>query len=743
MAMTFKGRIPSTPFCVDDFSQLQVRSFQSSPLSATCPLLFFLSHLHADHTVGLSSSWNHGPIYTSPLTAHLLLSRYPSLDPSLVHPLPYHTPTTLPLSTHSPLTFTLTLLPTLHCPGSSLFLFDGYFGRLIYTGDLRLLSPPPPPLLSPPHPTLYLDDTYAHHPHPFLTRSHTVASITRIARAHPFPHYRVVLNGDLLGKEDVLVMVAVRLRCVVCVEEDKWRVLQALWEAGYDLNEQNPPEEVRGGRPEAEEGKEGEGERPEEEEEEEGGEEDSRALSHPTWLSYFTTNKAETSLHVLPKRLLTRANIRAFNAQGLAEGGVRTVGVLVSGWAGGREASDGCGGEGGCLHCVCYSSHCSQAELKALVKAVRPAVVRGISTAGNGEWCREWLSGEGEKVVEVPKELTHGLWKDGETGHRMRARGVRRQRSDPRSMMGEGRRRRAGFVLEPKSSQSADEAEDGMGGGGRGGDVLDEIRLDMDEGEAVDGSGEVMVVEELSSDGQEGELQRASSIPRSPPLCRVTMDESVRRFSLPCNPARNHLLSRISLCSFELLDTGLPLLPAPRQVPAFLSNSSSVVHHDSQRPSLPPPNPLERRPGCLPLSSKRRALMTTRPALPLTSLTSDAARKHTSHSSPHSPSPARRPSTSSAPASLALLDSVVFPPHVFPQLSLSRVSVEQKRREAEEEEKAWRVADSAEKENRPSSSAPASASSESSSCAAVALVAEAPAVATQSCAVDMPPLEAG
>ena len=33
--------------------------------------LFFLSHLHADHTVGLNSSWCNGPIYTSPMNAKL------------------------------------------------------------------------------------------------------------------------------------------------------------------------------------------------------------------------------------------------------------------------------------------------------------------------------------------------------------------------------------------------------------------------------------------------------------------------------------------------------------------------------------------------------------------------------------------------------------------------------------------------------------------------------------------------
>lgn len=33
--------------------------------------LFFLSHMHSDHTVGLSSTWNQ-PVYCSPVTGQIL-----------------------------------------------------------------------------------------------------------------------------------------------------------------------------------------------------------------------------------------------------------------------------------------------------------------------------------------------------------------------------------------------------------------------------------------------------------------------------------------------------------------------------------------------------------------------------------------------------------------------------------------------------------------------------------------------
>lgn len=54
-------QIPHTPIAVDFWSLRRAASAR----------LFFLSHMHSDHTVGLSSTWAR-PLYCSPITAFLL-----------------------------------------------------------------------------------------------------------------------------------------------------------------------------------------------------------------------------------------------------------------------------------------------------------------------------------------------------------------------------------------------------------------------------------------------------------------------------------------------------------------------------------------------------------------------------------------------------------------------------------------------------------------------------------------------
>ncbi|KAJ7574429.1 beta-lactamase-like protein [Mycena floridula] len=81
---------------------------------------YFLTHAHSDHYTNLSSSWQNGPIYCSEATANLIIHML-KVDQQWVHPLPFDETRIIPNTNGCQ----VTLIPANHCPGSSLFFFEG------------------------------------------------------------------------------------------------------------------------------------------------------------------------------------------------------------------------------------------------------------------------------------------------------------------------------------------------------------------------------------------------------------------------------------------------------------------------------------------------------------------------------------------------------------------------------------------------------------------------------------------
>uniref|UniRef100_A0A8C6PVV7 5' exonuclease Apollo n=1 Tax=Nothobranchius furzeri TaxID=105023 RepID=A0A8C6PVV7_NOTFU len=126
--MTVNGKvIPHTPLAVDFW---YVRK---------CPgaRLFFLSHMHSDHTVGLTSTWSNRPIFCSPTTATLLKLKL-QVKEKWIHPLELSEPHLLHLDEINKEKLSVTLIDANHCPGAVMFLFEGYFGSILYTGVYAL-----------------------------------------------------------------------------------------------------------------------------------------------------------------------------------------------------------------------------------------------------------------------------------------------------------------------------------------------------------------------------------------------------------------------------------------------------------------------------------------------------------------------------------------------------------------------------------------------------------------------------
>ncbi|KAH6916070.1 DNA cross-link repair protein pso2/snm1 [Coprinopsis sp. MPI-PUGE-AT-0042] len=94
---------------------------------------YFLTHAHSDHYTNLSKSWSHGPIYCSQATANLIMHML-GVDPKWVVPLPMNEAVEVPGTGG----VKVTLIDANHCPGSSLFFFEGK--QTVNAGDTSFKS---------------------------------------------------------------------------------------------------------------------------------------------------------------------------------------------------------------------------------------------------------------------------------------------------------------------------------------------------------------------------------------------------------------------------------------------------------------------------------------------------------------------------------------------------------------------------------------------------------------------------
>lgn len=120
--------IANAPIAVDYW-----RRFTNPPVR-----FYFLTHCHADHTQGLSKNWRRR-IYCSPTTAKLAAHLF-GIDPKLFIPIELDETITIDYDDDQKpekRSFHVTALEADHCPGAVMFLFDGWFGRILCTGDFR------------------------------------------------------------------------------------------------------------------------------------------------------------------------------------------------------------------------------------------------------------------------------------------------------------------------------------------------------------------------------------------------------------------------------------------------------------------------------------------------------------------------------------------------------------------------------------------------------------------------------
>ena len=131
-------------------------------------------------------------------------------------------------------------------------------------------------------------------------------------------------------------MVARRCRCLIAVEENKYAMLRALHEARYDLNDSYTSRAADEHEWTSDEWLQHEEKKETEEDAGVVSEEerlDAEALSYPSWFYRFTTSRAETFLHVTPKRQLNRKHVEELNEARTRDNRRPVIAIYMTGWA--------------------------------------------------------------------------------------------------------------------------------------------------------------------------------------------------------------------------------------------------------------------------------------------------------------------------------------------------------------------------------------------------------------------------
>ncbi|KAK2167259.1 hypothetical protein LSH36_30g00032 [Paralvinella palmiformis] len=220
---------------------------------------------------------------------------------------------------------TVTVIDANHCPGSVMFLFEGYFGTILYTGDFRyeaLSGSVPLDLLSSKMvDVLYLDNTYCDSRCVFPPRSQSKRDIIDLITQHP--NHNVVIALRNLGKEQLLVDLANHFSTWIVVTEPQLEKL--------------------------------------------------KILELP---NVFTTDPMDGFIRVEPFHQLSSKKIRSWNSDG------KTLIILpTSLFSGlGFQPYKNCPD----THIVPYSDHSSYSELHTFVRAIAPKRIRPIVSGSGG-----------------------------------------------------------------------------------------------------------------------------------------------------------------------------------------------------------------------------------------------------------------------------------------------------------------------------------------------------------------------
>ncbi|KAK3013722.1 hypothetical protein RJ639_008430 [Escallonia herrerae] len=185
---------------------------------------YFLSHFHADHYVGLSKGWSHGPIYCTSLTSSLVRMRL-YVNPLFVRPLELGTEYVID-------GIKVTMLEANHCPGAALIHFLLPNGQChLHTGDFRAskLMQAYPLLTKQRINVLYLDTTYCNPKYRFPSKEEVLNFVVKITKIYLKKEAKtlVIVGSYSIGKECVYLAISKALGVKIYANPSRRRTLQS------------------------------------------------------------------------------------------------------------------------------------------------------------------------------------------------------------------------------------------------------------------------------------------------------------------------------------------------------------------------------------------------------------------------------------------------------------------------------------------------------------------------------------
>ena len=288
---------------------------------------------------------------------------------------------------------TVTLIDANHCAGAVMFLFQGYFGCMLYTGDFRYFDG-----MVDIHPfdknivinTLYLDNTYCDPQCEFPSKAKAKEKVLEIIRNNPGKD--VLFGLDTLGKEDLLRDVAIDQGFPILVDAFRSKTADV-----YGCKE------------------------------------------------YFTSNREETFIRVEKKSKVNKSSVSYLNKRVCP-----TIGIIPSALYQGKRNpfanSDS-------IFVVPYSDHSSFSELKQFVAKLKPQRIIPIVSkhiehdrTDMSIFSAEMSGYTGQHLVDVPPTVQ--AFMSGNINRDVNCSGKRRRA--PSSYFNSRSKRPCGIVFSPE-----------------------------------------------------------------------------------------------------------------------------------------------------------------------------------------------------------------------------------------------------------------------------------------------------